>query len=108
LASLAFHTISGEPRSRNLERDGVLRSVAMAMVGRKTEAAIKMNRGAKARRASQDRNARQLVSNPGELMQLILDGLRVTTAEGVIHNRGAPGAPPVEKAGHRQLASNGC
>ena len=52
---------------RNLERDGVPRSVAMAMVGQKTEevyrryaivdeamireAAIKMNRGAKARRA---------------------------------------------------------
>jgi integrase len=52
---------------RNLERDGVPRSVAMAMVGQKTEevyrryaivdeamireAAIKMNRGAKVRRA---------------------------------------------------------
>lgn len=53
---------------RNLERDGVPRSVAMSMVGQKTEevyrryaivdeamireAAIKMNRGAKARRAT--------------------------------------------------------
>lgn len=58
---------------RNLERDGVPRSVAMAMVGQKTEevyrryaivdeamireAAIKMNRGAKARRATARRTA---------------------------------------------------
>jgi hypothetical protein len=56
---------------RNLERDGVPRSVAMAMVGQKTEevyrryaivdesmireAAIKMNRGAKTRRATAQR-----------------------------------------------------
>jgi hypothetical protein len=53
---------------RNLERDGVPRSVAMAMVGQKTEevyrryaivdeamiceAAVKMNRGAKVRRTA--------------------------------------------------------
>jgi hypothetical protein len=58
---------------RNLERDGVPRSVAMAMVGQKTEevyrryaivdeamireAAIKMNRGAKARRTIAQRTA---------------------------------------------------
>jgi Phage integrase family len=58
---------------RNLERDSVPRSVAMAMVGQKTEevyrryaivdeamireAAIKMNRGAKARRGAAQRNA---------------------------------------------------
>jgi hypothetical protein len=58
---------------RNLGRDGVPRSVAMAMVGQKTEdvyrryaivdeamireAAIKMNRGAKARRATAPRTA---------------------------------------------------
>jgi hypothetical protein len=56
---------------RNLERDGVPRSVAMAMVGQRTqeiyrryaivdeamirEAAIKMNRGAKTRRATAQR-----------------------------------------------------
>lgn len=58
---------------RNLERDGVPRSVAMAMVGQKAEevyrryaivgeamireAAIKMNRGAKTRRATAQRTA---------------------------------------------------
>jgi hypothetical protein len=58
---------------RNLERDGVPRSVAMAMVGQKTdevylryaivdeamirEAAIKMNRGAKVRRTISQRRA---------------------------------------------------
>jgi hypothetical protein len=58
---------------RNLERDGVPRSVAMAMVGQKTEevyrryaivdeamireAAIKMNRGAKARQETARRAA---------------------------------------------------
>lgn len=58
---------------RNLERDGVPRSVAMAMVGQKTEevyrryaivdeamireAAIKMNRGAKVRRTTAQRTA---------------------------------------------------
>jgi integrase len=58
---------------RNLERDGVPRSVAMAMVGQKTEevyrryaivdqgmireAAIKMNRGAKVRRTAAHRTA---------------------------------------------------
>lgn len=58
---------------RNLERDGVPRSVAMAMVGQKTEevyrrsaivdeamireAAVKMNRGAKARRGTAQRTA---------------------------------------------------
>jgi hypothetical protein len=58
---------------RNLERDGVPRSVAMAMVGQKTEevyrryaivdeamireAAVKMNRGAKTRRATAQRSA---------------------------------------------------
>jgi integrase len=58
---------------RNLERDGVARSVAMAMVGQKTEevyrryaivdeamireAAVKMNRGAKVRRTTAQRTA---------------------------------------------------
>ena len=58
---------------RNLERDGVPRSVAMAMVGQKTEevyrryaivdeamireAAVKMDRGAKARRTTAQRTA---------------------------------------------------
>jgi hypothetical protein len=58
---------------RNLERDGVPRSVAMAMVGQKTEevyrryaivdeamireAAVKMNRGAKVRRTTAQRTA---------------------------------------------------
>jgi integrase len=58
---------------RNLERDGVPRSVAMAMVGQKTEevyrryaivdeamireAAVKMNRGAKVRRTAAQRTA---------------------------------------------------
>jgi integrase len=58
---------------RNLERDGVPRSVAMAMVGQKTEevyrryaivdeamireAAVKMNRGAKVRRTTAQRAA---------------------------------------------------
>jgi hypothetical protein len=60
---------------RNLERDGVPRSVAMAMVGQKTEevyrryaivdeamireAAVKMNRGARVRRTSAQRTARR-------------------------------------------------
>jgi hypothetical protein len=59
--------------TRNLERDGVRRSVAMAMVGQKTgevysryafvdesmirEAAVKMNRGAKVRRTTAQRTA---------------------------------------------------
>jgi hypothetical protein len=58
---------------RNLERDGVPRSMAMAMVGQKTEevyrryaivdeamireAAVKMNRGAKVRRTTAHRTA---------------------------------------------------
>jgi hypothetical protein len=63
---------------RNLERDGVPRSVAMAMVGQKTEevyrryaivdeamireAAIKMNRGAKVRRTTAQRTAERASS----------------------------------------------
>jgi hypothetical protein len=86
----------------------------MAMVGQKTEevyrryaivdeamireAAIKMNRGAKARRAIY-RNARQLVSNPGRLMPLTLQGR---------HTRQRWRSAPVEKVGHRQFESNGC
>ena len=65
---------------RNLERDGVPRSVAMAMVGQKTEevyrryaivdeamireAAIKMNRGAKARRTTAQRTAQSDQPSP--------------------------------------------
>jgi len=67
-ATRAFGTTSGGPRSRNLERDGVPRPVAMAMVGQNTEgvyrryaivdeamireAAVKMDRGAKVRQTT--------------------------------------------------------
>jgi hypothetical protein len=60
--------IAARPRPSSIERDGVPRSVAMAVVGQKTEevyrryaivdeamireAAIKMNRGARTRRAT--------------------------------------------------------
>jgi integrase len=96
---------------RNLERDGVPRSVAMAMVGQKTEevyrryaivdeamireAAIKMNRGANTRRATAQRTSESVSSvpgsqNTGELLPRASRTGRTQTPVSVVSRRTSP------------------